>query len=244
MSLVFPLFRPARCAPVARITRNDFAPLFSLFDDTFNGIARAQRQIRRPFVPRFNVTEAKDSYSLEGELPGIDQKDISIEFTDENTLTIKGRTEKQTESGSRPVAEAAQEASADTTSPSGTPTETSSVKSHQPTVEDERPASEGEWTEVATPAASEAGPSTAAPEPSKAVAAPAPAMTTQQQQQQQQQPQHRTWVSERTVGEFSRSFAFPSRVNQDAVKASLQNGILSIVVPKAVRPENRRITIQ
>ncbi|KAK3081216.1 hypothetical protein LTS18_009024 [Coniosporium uncinatum] len=239
MSLLFPLFRPARCAPVARITRNDFAPLFSLFDDTFNEIARAQRQIRRPFVPRFNVTEAKDSYSLEGELPGIDQKDISIEFTDENTLTIKGRTEKQTESGSRPVAEAAQEASADTTAPSGTPTETSSVKSHQPTVEDDTPTSEGEWTEVATPATSEAGPSTAAPEPSKAVAAPAPAEITQQQQ-----PQHRTWVSERTVGEFSRSFAFPSRVNQDAVKASLQNGILSIVVPKAVRPENRRIAIQ
>ncbi|KAI9772243.1 MAG: hypothetical protein M1840_000992 [Geoglossum simile] len=51
------------------------------------------------------------------------------------------------------------------------------------------------------------------------------------------------WVTERSVGAFHRSFSFPSRVDQDAVKASLRNGILSIVIPKAPAPQTRRIEI-
>lgn len=54
----------------------------------------------------------------------------------------------------------------------------------------------------------------------------------------------RYWVSERSVGEFHRSFAFPARIDQDAVKASLKNGILSIVVPKAKAPQPRKINIE
>ncbi|RKF79831.1 30 kDa heat shock protein, partial [Golovinomyces cichoracearum] len=52
------------------------------------------------------------------------------------------------------------------------------------------------------------------------------------------------WVMERNVGEFSRSFGFPTQIDQDAVKASMKNGILSIVVPKAKKQEGRKITIQ
>lgn len=51
------------------------------------------------------------------------------------------------------------------------------------------------------------------------------------------------WLTERSVGEFSRSFNFPSRVDQDAVSASFKDGILSIEVPKAKKPETRRINI-
>ncbi len=50
-------------------------------------------------------------------------------------------------------------------------------------------------------------------------------------------------MSERSVGEFSRSFSFPVRVDQDAVKASMKNGILSILVPKAKKHESRKIDI-
>jgi len=214
-------FGPASCGPA----RNELAPLFSLFDDTFNEVARvSSRQSRRSFAPRFDVKEAKESYSLEGELPGIDQKDIQIEFTDEHTLTIKGRSEHHTESSTPPSA--AVESSEKPAIQEGTATPASddgSVKSHQPTVEDEEAlahsSAAAESSQVAAPAAAE--------EPTKAEA-----------------PKHQYWVSERSVGSFERSFSFPSRVDQEAVKASLKNGILSIVVPKAKVPESRRINIE
>jgi HSP20 family molecular chaperone IbpA len=41
-------------------------------------------------------------------------------------------------------------------------------------------------------------------------------------------------VSERQVGQFERTFTFLAKVDQDGVKASLNHGILSIVVPKAI----------
>lgn len=55
--------------------------------------------------------------------------------------------------------------------------------------------------------------------------------------------QAKYWLSERSIGEFSRSFNFPSRVEQDEVTASLKDGILSITVPKAKKHESRRIAV-
>lgn len=51
------------------------------------------------------------------------------------------------------------------------------------------------------------------------------------------------WVSERSIGEFSRTFSFPGHVDQMGVKASLKDGILSVTVPKAKKPASRQITI-
>ncbi|KAL2756189.1 hypothetical protein ACRALDRAFT_1063799 [Sodiomyces alcalophilus JCM 7366] len=48
------------------------------------------------------------------------------------------------------------------------------------------------------------------------------------------------WVSERTVGEFSRTFDFPGQIQQDGVTASLKDGILNVRVPKAPKHETRR----
>jgi HSP20 family protein len=217
-------FAPARCHPVRRDITRDFAPLFSLFGDTLNEVARASRDSRRLFAPLFDVKEENEAYHLEGELPGIDQKDISIEFTDEHTLTIKGRSEHHTESGTPPTA--AVEASEKSTLQDGTATPASddgSVKSHQPTVEDE-----------------EAPANSSAAAESSQVAGPAPA----QEPAKTEAPKPQYWISERSVGQFERSFSFQARVDQDAVKASLKNGILSIVVPKAKVPESRRISIE
>lgn len=222
MSLLFPRFTygPVRCGPV----RHEIAPLFSLFDDTFNELQRASREVRKQFNPRFDLKETKEAYSLEGELPGIDQNDLSIEFTDEHTLTIKGRTERRTESG-RPQATAVgseknaaiEEAAA---------SETASEKSHHATVEDEEPAN----SSAAVAETAEAAP--ASPSPAAETAKP------------EESAKDQYWITERHVGEFTRSFSFPARVNQEAVKASLKNGILSIVVPKAPAPESRRINIE
>lgn len=234
MSFFLPVVRPSRCAP--RVARNDFAPLFSLLDDTFNEVARASRQARRPpFAPRFNVSEGSDYYSLEGELPGVEQQNLSVEFTDENTLTVKGRVEKQSQSTAASAIEESK--STETTDAQAEASETQSVRSHQPTVEDEK-----DWTEVGSPTTSEAAPSTTTAQAEQTTVTPS--QPEQQQQQQPEQPQSRPWLSERSIGEFSRSFSFSERVDQDAVKASLKNGILSIVVPKAAKPENRRIYIE
>jgi HSP20 family molecular chaperone IbpA len=85
------------------IPSSDFGPLFRLLDDYDNhrssnspatsGGPRHSSAIRS-FAPKFDVREQKDAYELLGELPGIDQKDISIEFSDSNTLVVKGRVER------------------------------------------------------------------------------------------------------------------------------------------------------
>jgi HSP20 family protein len=51
------------------------------------------------------------------------------------------------------------------------------------------------------------------------------------------------WLSERTVGSFRRTFRFPTPINEEAVQASLENGVLKIVAPKTV-PQKKRINIQ
>jgi HSP20 family molecular chaperone IbpA len=134
----------------------------------------------RSFAPKFDVRESEASFHLDGELPGISQEDINIEFTDPQTLVVKGRTEREYH-----TAEPKEQAN-----------------SEQQAVETVEKASK-------TPSAS-----------------------------------HRYWASERTVGEFSRTFSFPIRVDQDNVKASLKNGILSVVVPKATASAAKKITIE
>lgn len=218
MSFLFPriAYAPVRCAPA----RHEVAPLFSLFDEALNELQRASRQVRKQINPRFDLKESKEAYSLEGELPGIDQKDLSIEFTDEYTLTIKGHSEHHTQSGRRP--EAAVEGGEKAAIEEAAASETSSVKSHQATVEDEEPANSS---------------AVAATEKTEVAAQPAKVEEPAKEKDQY-------WISERSLGEFTRSFSFPARVNQEAVKASLKNGILSIVVPKAPAPESRRINIE
>ena len=164
------------------------------------------------------MKETKETYTVDAEVPGVEQDNISIEFTDEHTLTVKGRSERSVEKGKKPEAvEAAKTPAVE--DGAATP---SSETSHHATVEDEEPASASaaQTSEVAKPAP--------AAEPAKVP----------------EDSKEQYWYSERRVGEFSRSFKFPSRVDQEAVKASLKNGVLSIVVPKAAAPESRRITIQ
>lgn len=187
----------------------EFAPIFRLFDEydrqAFRDIDRQFKSIRS-FTPKFDVKETKDGYELHGELPGVEQKDINIEWTDNNTLTVSGRHEHVREEGERPQGfiENGQE---------------QKKLEHQPTVEDEQPADTG-------------------------AAQVAKQSSHQDVFKSEEDFKPKYWVSERSVGEFHRSFAFPSRVDQDAVKASLKNGILSVVIPKAQAPQSRKINIE
>ena len=162
----------------------------------------------KTFSPKFDVKELPDAYELHGELPGIEQKDVEIEFTDSQTLTIRGRVERSYTSGTPPSNLVEGIKSSGSITEGGEQT-----TSHKATVEDENEANKTS-TSVAT-----------------------------QEQKPEQQEQAKFWVSERSVGEFARSFSFPTRVDQDAVKASMKNGILSILVPKAKKHESRKIQI-
>ncbi|MCJ1431671.1 hypothetical protein MMC27_001026 [Xylographa pallens] len=203
----------------SRLPQGDFAPLFRLLDDyddhrsgttTHHRGANGTSSSIRAFQPKFDVREEKESYLLNGELPGIDQKDVSIEFTDNNTLVIKGRTEREYSSGS-PAIEGGAEQGKITEAGEG-------HEYHKATVEDE--STDG----VATPKSG--------------------STEVVKHKEQPQQQRFKYWVTERSVGEFHRSFTFPGRVDQDAVKASLKNGILSVVVPKAHEKASRKISIE
>ncbi|KAI0854459.1 HSP20-like chaperone [Daldinia vernicosa] len=167
------------------------------------------------FTPKFDLKETENTYELHGELPGIEKDQINIEFTDPQTIVIRGRVERSYTSGTPPAGllEKGQDQS------KGAIADAPKEQHHKPTVED---APEGGKTDTTV---AETNKNKAAAEQSK------------------QQPQHKFWVSERSVGEFSRTFQFPTRVDTDNVKASLNNGILSIVVPKAKKPEGRKVVI-
>ncbi|KAI9854213.1 MAG: hypothetical protein M1824_000539 [Vezdaea acicularis] len=202
-----------------RFPANDFAPFFQLLEEVDKPRHHKARCVPRTFQPRFDVREVENTYELQGELPGIEQSNLSIEFSDEHTLVVKGHSERGSSKAAGKASEKAAESNDEfesITVEDATPTE----KSHQPTVEDEAAASEAESSTVAA-----ATPATESPrEPTK--------------------PKVKYWVSERSVGQFSRSFRFPERVDQEAVKASLKNGILNVIVPKAAIPAPKTIQIE
>lgn len=208
---------------------------------------RKQQQEHQPptptFTPKFDVTEVENSYELFGELPGIEQEAISIEFSDAQTILITGGKTVRPNSSSS----SSPSSSTPTLAPSQEPDsskdkdieETSSVKSssaHSATVEDD------DYDEVDTPLSSTPAtpPVTSAAEV-KVVVTPPQAQQAQAHQAQQAEPKY--WISERQVGTFERSFSFAQRIDHDGVQASLKNGILHIVVPKMQQGKGRKVVV-
>ena len=146
---------------------SEWGSLFRLLDDYNDHLTTRGGLTTGSFTPRFDVRETKEAYHLDGELPGIAQKDVDIEFTDPHTIVVKGSTKRE---------------------------------------------------HTIKPAEDQAESETA--------------------------PAHKYWATERSFGQFSRTFTFPVRVDQDAVKASLKNGILNVTIPKAAAPTAKRITIE
>jgi HSP20 family protein len=192
----------------------ELAPMFRLFDEyerhAFRDLDTSFKSIRS-FTPKFDVKETPHTYELHGELPGIEQKDVNIEWTDNNTLSISGRHEHVREEGERPTGFIENSESAETKK---------LENKRQPSVEDEGAESHAQQ-----------------------VTKNGEQQVTQSEQNDNNNP-NKYWISERSVGSFHRSFAFPARVDQDAVKASLKNGILSVVVPKKQGETRRRVQIE
>lgn len=189
------------------------------------------RSQARSFDPRFDVREVGSAYELQGELPGIEQKDIDIEFVDANTLVIRGKTERQIHRTNED-SKAVEDSSTSEAVVADDASEKSASSYQQATVEDDY---------VDAGAAAE---SSEEPAKTEATAADAQKPTeTTAVNTKAAEPSYKYWVSERSTGTFERRFSFPGRVDQEAVKASLKNGILSVIVPKAVKAE-KKITIE
>lgn len=279
---------------------HDFAPLFRLLDD-MTSIAHAAPAPAPPrpvlYQPRFDVREVDGHYEFRGELPGVEQQDLSVEFSDAQTLVIRGRTSHETsnkpeEQQAQPekdqqqqqqqpeveqqtvnttTAAAAEEATLAPSDNSDAISTHSTTSYQKPSVQDaiedgaDEAAAAPSTPGVATPASSPSptlaeesakpAASTSAAETSTSTSTSAPTQAQEQtsspkQQQQQQQPTPSPphhWMTERRTGEFQRTFTFPRhvRVDHDNVRASLKNGVLSIVVPKASsRAVSRRIQVE
>lgn len=186
-----------------------FAPLFRLledFDTYQSGQSHCRGRDLPTFQPKFDVRETGDAYQLHGELAGMNKEDVQIEFSDPQTLIIRGRIERKYTSDEAPLA-------VETKTTGGS---IEGNKAHQATVEDE----DSEVDGTITPAESVATAKDAAPK-----------------------DKAKYWLSERSIGEFARSFNFPTHVQQDAVTASLVDGILSVTVPKHKKTGTYRITV-
>jgi HSP20 family molecular chaperone IbpA len=200
-----------------------FTPLFRLLDDfdTYSrqsGTSSSGRRSTIHFQPKFDVRETGEAYELHGELPGVTKENVQIEFTDPQTMLIRGRAERTYTAGTPPAGVI------DTAPAKAAITEGEQAKnnnSHHATVEDDNEA-QGDWQAVAK---QPEGNGNKAEEKTKSA------------------DKAKYWLSERSIGEFSRTFNFPGRVDQDAVSASFSDGILNVSVPKAKKHETRRIQI-
>lgn len=214
-----------------------FTPLFRLLEDFDNysrqggqnGTTNSRGTHRNhvpTFQPKFDVREVEDAYELHGELPGMNKNDVAIEFTDPHTLHIRGRVERSYTAGTPPAGLLQQG-----TEMSGAITEGGEEEQQQhkkprkATVEDDEDETKSTSTAQATPATTVAE------------------IDRSGKKDQQPVDNAKYWVSERSIGEFSRVFNFPGQISQDAVSANFKDGILSIRVPKAPKHETRRIQI-
>lgn len=73
-----------------------FSSLFRMLDD-FERYAHGSSSegALSSFAPKFDVTEQDKEYDLQGELPGVPSENVEIEFTDPQTMVIRGHAERK-----------------------------------------------------------------------------------------------------------------------------------------------------
>jgi len=161
-------------------------------------------------VPRFDLEEDSQLYYLYGEVPGAKADDIAIEPRDKNTLVICGtihRPDAKTVKANDPLAESTTEG---TSTKNNTETQrpilTDKV-SHGPQHTHSLTREDGTTSYI--PLAGSSKPS--------------------------HRTTHKTLLNERLLGDFHRTFIFPTPVVEEAVQATLDDGILTVLIPKMER---------
>jgi HSP20 family protein len=178
-----------------------FSSLFRMLDDfdRYTGQQLGSTQDSTSvttFSPKFDVAERDKEYTLSGELPGVTPENVEIEFTDDQTLVVRGHSERKHTEGDPALL--------------GAPEESKKIEG-------------GEGTKKGTAVTKGKG---------------------KEGGEEAEKPKARYWLSERSYGEFSRVFSFPSAVDQDKVQAKFKDGLLDITVPKAEKRGGKKISIQ
>lgn len=180
---------------------------------------------------KFDVKECKNAYELRAEVPGLEQKNIEIEFMDTKTLVIKGSlakvedtkpNEDEDNEGPAAIEDKADDKSddkSDGTSDSSSSSASAASSSNQTTVED--------WPEE---------------EPGTEIAKKGKSYGTNVKQNEESFNKY--LIRECSTGKFKRTFTFPHKVDRNGAKASLKNGILTVVVPKQVKKGSERKKIE
>jgi HSP20 family molecular chaperone IbpA len=192
----------------------EYGPFSRFLDDIFHygravegAHGRSHKNIPT-FQPKFDVIELDDAYKLHGELPGLQKKDIHVEFIEPRTLLISGKIERSSSYGSLPEGWLGVTQSPVTEQGEFSGQSEKEGKSKEEAQNDGKNiAVEGsKGTETAT--------------------------------------YPKTWVSERSVGEFSRTFSFPHHIQQDETEASLDNGVLYVKIPKTEKVQGHIVGVQ
>jgi len=213
----FPRFHYPEAAstyPASSAFPTDILRIFEDLDSATSGPSQSGSSAtgRRAFSPNFDVHETQHEYILEGELPGLsDKKNVSIEFTDDKTILIQGKIERQMRgwtdnAGNFKTIEGAEQKQLEQSTGENKGGQEKEKGAGHNNKEKEKEKSAGH-------------------------------------NDKEKEKRSKYWVSERSVGEFSRSFSFPSHVDVDNVKANLDHGILKVVVPKIEKKSGRKIEV-
>lgn len=204
-----------------QVANAEFGPFFRFLEEVAEQSAQPQAKSagchsapRAHFRPKFDVAETEAAYELFGDLPGVSQQDLDVEFPDAQTLTVRGKVVRR-----QPESTTTAEAAEPTTVASDD--DAASTKGKQASVEDD-----DEYMQVEKQGEQEAA-------PAEPAAAPKP-----------EAPKFKFHSLERKLGNFSRTFTFPAAVDTDAVRANLKDGVLSITVPKSTKPSAKKVFIQ
>lgn len=88
---------PSRTPDVFAAMRNEMDRVFERFE---HGLPRWPSLLRQGsgaiVMPELDVKESKDAITIEAELPGVEEKDVSVTFA-HGTLTIKGEKKQSKE---------------------------------------------------------------------------------------------------------------------------------------------------
>jgi len=153
-------------------------------------------------APKFDVAEHDKAYHLQGELPGVPPENVVLEFTDPQTLVVRGKVERSHIEGDPSLAPKRIGGGAEQGKIEGKNGEKGEQQQQGEKKGDKETESKGGASK----------------------------------------PKY--WLRERSYGEFSRVFNFPSSVDQDKVEARFENGVLNVIVPKVERKGARRIEIK
>ncbi|KAF7729012.1 hypothetical protein EC973_005043 [Apophysomyces ossiformis] len=69
-------------------TLNDINTVFNILDSPSISVCR---KATRPRHPTTDIIETNVAYEIHAELPGVDKKDINVEWKDDNTLVVQSK---------------------------------------------------------------------------------------------------------------------------------------------------------